>query len=449
VAAADIGSGVPSAEVYDPVAAAGGIVLTGRARFTLLTSRLIRMEWSPDGAFEDRASLVFLHRRLPVPPHLARPVAGGGVSIRTKDLALDYVPHGDGRFDAQSLRVTLNVGDRVVTWYPGADASGNLGGSVRSLDLADGAHLEEPVESGLVSRDGWSVVDDSERYLFDSTDFSFAGGLDSPWPWVTARPPGDRQDLYFFGYGHDYYGALGDYVRVAGRVPLPPRHVFGIWWSRYWVYSDQEILDLADRFRDYGVPLDVFVIDLEWHPAMHQRWLAGELDESGRGVGFGGCTWNALLFHDVRAFLAEGRRLSDQRVWIPLRLRAPSPPAGHRCELVLQGPDDGLDALAEPRAVRSGECPGRRSRWLPKGQACVRTPILDTLRLPCTHPAQRAAEHASRQPRNAINDLALASGDNVSVRQHETTVRQTMEPGKPAPLHRGAARLVGMDHARD
>jgi len=34
---------------------------------------------------------------------------------------------------------------------------------------------------------------------------------------------GERQDWYFFGYGHDYYKALGDYVRVAGRIPLPPR----------------------------------------------------------------------------------------------------------------------------------------------------------------------------------------------------------------------------------
>ena len=48
------------------------------------------------------------------------------------------------------------------------------------------------------------------------------------------------QDWYFFGYGHDYQKALGDYVRVAGRIPLPPRFAFGAWWSRYWAYSDQE-----------------------------------------------------------------------------------------------------------------------------------------------------------------------------------------------------------------
>ena len=57
-------------------------------------------------------------------------------------------------------------------------------------------------------------------------------------------PAGERQDLYFFGYGHDYSQALGDYTRVAGRIPLPPRFAFGTWWSRYWAYSDQEIEEI-------------------------------------------------------------------------------------------------------------------------------------------------------------------------------------------------------------
>ncbi len=86
----------------------------------------------------------------------------------------------------------------------------------------------------MVSRSGWSLVDDSARPLFDSTNFSFKEGENSPWPWVIERPAGEHQDWYFFGYGHDYRKALGDYVKVAGRIPLPPRFAFGTWWSRYW-----------------------------------------------------------------------------------------------------------------------------------------------------------------------------------------------------------------------
>ena len=46
------------------------------------------------------------------------------------------------------------------------------------------------------------------------TDFRFVEGEKSPWPWVMERPQraGTYQDWYFFGYGHDYKQALGDYV---------------------------------------------------------------------------------------------------------------------------------------------------------------------------------------------------------------------------------------------
>ena len=39
----------------NPVAAPGAQVVSGNARFTVLTDRLIRMEWAPEAQFEDRA----------------------------------------------------------------------------------------------------------------------------------------------------------------------------------------------------------------------------------------------------------------------------------------------------------------------------------------------------------------------------------------------------------
>ena len=39
-----------------------------QVRFTILTPRLIRMEYAPDGRFEDRASQTFWFREQPVPP---------------------------------------------------------------------------------------------------------------------------------------------------------------------------------------------------------------------------------------------------------------------------------------------------------------------------------------------------------------------------------------------
>jgi alpha-glucosidase len=295
-------------EVTNPVADPKAVVTLGNARFTVLTPELIRMEWAEDGKFEDHASFVFLNRRLPVPKFRSHFEEMGGAKqllIETSALKLIYRPGDGGRFTSDNLSIELTVDGKPAVWHPGMADPENLQGTTRTLDGARGAKTQEPIEPGLISRSGWALVDDSTRPLFDSADFSFKEGEKSPWPWVMERPVGDRQDWYFFGYGHDYRKALGDYVRVAGRIPLPPRFAFGAWWSRYWDYSDQDLNELVRGFHENDVPLDVLVIDMGWHLGEEQLKAKGEVDQSGHELGWTGYTWNKLLFPDPDAFLAK------------------------------------------------------------------------------------------------------------------------------------------------
>jgi alpha-glucosidase len=295
--------------VTDPVADPKAVVALGKARFTVLTPELIRMEWAADGKFENHASFVFINRRLPV-PKFSQDVTDGGhnLTIKTGALTLTYTPGvagasgSDGHFTSADLSIELTVEGKPVVWHPGLDDPENLQGTTRTLDSARGSKTQEPIEPGLVSRSGWALVDDSTRPLFDSADFRFLQGEKSPWPWVTERPAGERQDWYFFGYGHDYRKALGDYVRVAGRIPLPPRFAFGAWWSRYWAYSDQEIEEIVRGFHENGVPLDVFVIDMDWHLTFANE--VGRLDADSP-KGWTGYSWNRLLFPDPDQFLGR------------------------------------------------------------------------------------------------------------------------------------------------
>ncbi len=295
----------------NPVADPKAVVTLDHARFTILTSQLIRMEWAADGKFEDHASFVFLNRHLPV-PDFTQELSNGGKTliIKTGALTLTYTPTADGRFTANNLSIMLIVDLRPVTWHPGLADPLNLQGTTRTLDGARGNQTREPIEQGLVSRSGWAVVDDSTRPLFDSSDFRFLQGEKSPWPWAIERPTGDRQDLYFFGYRHDYRKALGDFITVAGRIPLPPRFAFGAWWSRYWDYTDQELNELVQGFHENDVPLDVLVIDMGWHVSADQLKAAGEKDQSGHPLGWTGYTWDKVLFPDPDDFLknlhAEG-----------------------------------------------------------------------------------------------------------------------------------------------
>jgi len=334
--AANSPSGASSVSTPDnPVADAKAVVTVGNARFTILTPQLIRMEWSADGKFEDHASLVFINRRLPVPKfEVNRSTSGsatvidtyGGEGAKLFDaLTLTYIPTGDGHFDSKSLTITLTVDGKPVTWHPGDPNPENLQGTTRTLDGALGSKTREPIGPGLISRSGWALVDDSTRPLFDSTDFDFRDGEKSPWPWVMERPaseaPGKYSDWYFFGYGHDYRKALGDFVRVAGRIPLPPRFAFGIWWSRYWAYSDQELDQLVRGFRENDTPLDVLVIDMDWHINEEQLKAMGETDQSGQRLGWTGYTWNKLLFPDPTAFL---KNIHDEGLKATLNLHPAS-----------------------------------------------------------------------------------------------------------------------------
>jgi len=273
----------------DPAPNAGAVVEAGDARFTLLSDRMIRMEWAEDGTFEDRATLVVRARGLPVPPHRAYEEDGWQV-VETGSLRLRYRT-GSGRFAPGNLEVHVKTGGVDTVWRPGREAEGNLGGTIRTLDRVQGS---TDLGDGLVSRDGWAVVDDSESPLL----------VDDDGAWVEARPAGERQDWYFLGYGHDYRAALGDFARVSGRIPLPPRFAFGIWWSRYWAYTDTELETLVEEFDRYQVPLDVLVVDMDWHQTFELRWSTGDRDPAGQRKGWTGYTWNRTFFPDPEGFLS-------------------------------------------------------------------------------------------------------------------------------------------------
>ena len=279
-------------------AAPRAIVQAGDARFTVLTPRVIRMEWSPDHHFVDSPSQVFVDREQPVPAFTTR-TADGRLVIETAALRLSYTVSG-GRFTAANLQVTSKTLAPAFSWHPGDAEPGNLGGTARTVDqysgdvnINTGKHLD--LGQGLLSRDGWHVVDDSHSFLFD----------DSAWRWVEPGACADCQDLYFFGYGHDYKAALGDYARIAGREPMPPRYAFGYWWSRYWNYSDAEMRDLVADFDRYRIPLDVLVIDMDWHRTDGLSWdpRYQKIDQFGQNVGWTGYSWNRSLFPEPKRFL--------------------------------------------------------------------------------------------------------------------------------------------------
>jgi alpha-glucosidase (family GH31 glycosyl hydrolase) len=254
----------------EPVANSESVVVTECARFTVLTPRLIRLEWSEAGTFEDRSTYAFPMRYGPAPEFKLQ-MDGGSLVIDTSALLLRY-RQDSGRFSAENLSIALTLDGEIQTWAPGMLNARNLRGTRRTLDRCFG---DAALDEGIISRDGWALFDDSANVVFDDTG------------WVTARPDCELQDWYFFGYGHDYKAALAEYVRFGGQTPLVPRFVLGAWWSRYWAYSERDLKRLVRDFHRHHLPLDVLVVDMDWHTP--HAWT--------------GYTWNRDLFPDPPAFL--------------------------------------------------------------------------------------------------------------------------------------------------
>lgn len=67
----------------------------------------------------------------------------------------------------------------------------------------------------------------------------------------------------------DYWITAGDtpaeiinnYTAVTGRAPVMPDYLLGLWQCKLRYRTQQEVLDVARRYRELGIPLDVIVID--------------------------------------------------------------------------------------------------------------------------------------------------------------------------------------------
>ena len=156
------------------------------------------------------------------------------------------------------LRPPRHRAARVLRGRPGprraAHAAATSAAGRAGLDSQRGP---VPLHDGLLSRDGWSFIDDSRAPLLARPA---AAGFD-------ARPArrAAYQDGYLFGYGHDY-------TRGARRLPPPLRAgaaaaaqgVRRLVLALLPVHRGRLPRRLLPAFRRERVPLDVLVVDTDF-----------------------------------------------------------------------------------------------------------------------------------------------------------------------------------------
>lgn len=264
-----------------PLALPQNMVTGDKYRFTILTPSLIRMEYNSQGIFEDRASQSVFFRDFPE-NHFVAEGSDGWIKIETENLIVTYKENEV--FSADTLSVKLKI-EPASIWHFG-DAFEDLGGTTKTLDNVNG---ETPLERGVCSRNGFSVIDDSNTMLLNEIG------------WVEVRIP-ETMDYYFWGYGFHYLDAVKDLYRLTGVPPMLPAYALGNWWSRYHAYTQDEYQELIERFEEEEVPFSVSVVDMDWHVVkIPEEYKNGE----GKAFesGWTGYSWNKELFPDYKGFL--------------------------------------------------------------------------------------------------------------------------------------------------
>src|SRR5262245_33693177 len=109
---------LPSVPDFKPIARAKAIMTAPNVRFTVLTDRIIRIEYNKDNVFEDRPSQVFWYRDQPV-PRFKKTVTDKAVEIETDFLRLVY-KIGRAGFTSRNLSIKLKQGK--ATWRYGDSA---------------------------------------------------------------------------------------------------------------------------------------------------------------------------------------------------------------------------------------------------------------------------------------------------------------------------------------
>eukprot|EP00730_Choanoeca_flexa_P018172 TRINITY_DN8821_c0_g1_i3.p1 TRINITY_DN8821_c0_g1~~TRINITY_DN8821_c0_g1_i3.p1 ORF type:complete len:974 (+),score=222.76 TRINITY_DN8821_c0_g1_i3:82-3003(+) len=168
-----------------PLAEAQQIVVLGNTRFTILTSRVIRIENDPDAAFEDSPTVAVWNRQLRAVP-FSHDMTGSVHVITTQDLVLTFDTDSryNGTITPDNLAIKILTPSYANpagnnTWHAFDPDTGNLYGTFHTLDGSNGWqemncsriapwHGDGPSHHcvmGLISTQGWAILDDSRSPL--------------------------------------------------------------------------------------------------------------------------------------------------------------------------------------------------------------------------------------------------------------------------------------------
>lgn len=250
-------------------------------RITVLSERLVRLEYSKSGHFNDALTDFAINRAFDLPKYDFEE-DDKYLVINTKYFNLQYLKEssfkGPNFAPDTNLKIKLNNTDKY--WYYGHPEARNFLGSAFSLDDYKGPFKK--LNKGLYSTDGFvSIKDDNSLVLNNQGVFT--------------KMEDDYIDLYVFMYKRDFGLCLKDYFTLTGFPLLLPRYALGLWWYRDLIYSQDDIEKLIESFKEEQIPLSVLLLGEFWH----------EKDPNNYDLRKSGYTFSEKLFNNPKELISN------------------------------------------------------------------------------------------------------------------------------------------------
>lgn len=234
-------------------------------RITVLTERLVRLEYNKDGIFFDDLTEQVQNRDFPIPKFKVSQDAKY-LEITTDYFLLKYQKEKP----IESLNIEIELLNTDKRWEMKNKEVRNFRTSGYGIDLT-----KPDYQKGLYSVDGFVSINDSPSMILNQDGFLI--------PNTTPRV-----DTYVFMYRRDFGLCLKDYFELTGYPALVPRYALGIWWNKSEIYNFNDITELLQNFNRNEIPLSVLLLDEFWH-------LKDGRDLTKYKTGF---TFNRNLFSD-------------------------------------------------------------------------------------------------------------------------------------------------------
>ncbi|MBQ2946254.1 MAG: DUF5110 domain-containing protein [Bacilli bacterium] len=214
-------------------------------RITVITERLVRLEYNENQMFEDYPTELVWYRNFPKPDFIIKE-SSKILNITTKYFELTYVKgkkfSSNKLTPMKNLKIKLFNTDKI--WYYGHPEVRNYDTSAFNIDDTK----EKIFKKSLYSLDGFVSIDDSKSSLIlENGSFK--------------KRDNAGVDIYVFLYDKDFYYCLNDYFMLTGYPPLIPRYALGNWWDKKEFYNEFSIVHLLKKFEEYNIPLSLFTLN--------------------------------------------------------------------------------------------------------------------------------------------------------------------------------------------